>query len=542
MVNTSEIDILKKSNLISLEITSDILELIDKDIVKEYHILPLKVLRDIDNKNTIVLATSRMLDNAKVGTLLENMIGVPLLFLEFRPDDLEKAIHHYYGVTLQYHNTSFSVKSYDEIEKDGNSDSLVKESTAPVVQKINQFIQEAIRLDASDIHIEPMDNGSDVQIRVHGDLVSFAKTFPIEKHEKNTVVNVIKNMCKPGLDITIKQTEQKGQFIIQDGAKLFDCRVSVIPTIRQEKVVIRILDPDKLVMSLEDLGYDLADLIRYRKRLVRTSGLIIFVAPTGHGKTTALYASLMFCDPKEKKINAVEDPPEYRVEGITQIAVRPNENEALNFTYIKAIEALLRQDPNILLIGETRGRKEAAAVLEASKTGHLLFTTLHARDSTQAMPRIFDMGIERRTLLSEMICIVSQRLVRVNCSCAVSYTPSDRALLYLTAKEIEEVIEKGNPKKSSGTCPHCSKAGRRAIAEFLFFDNETRDFFSVEHGIVETMDFLKNKKGFRSMWEKGLEMVKEGEITLESLVKVLDRNEDDDEEMRAYQQNGKSGD
>lgn len=541
MEESCELEKLKSSNLISLELSSNILESIDKELVKDYHMLPIKVLRDKQDKSSLVLATSKMVDNAKMSIILENMIGVPIFFVEFSTDEMEKAIHHYYGITLQYNNTSLTVKSYEEIEKEQIS-GAARESSSRIVQTINSIIQEAIRLNASDIHIEPMDNGSDVQLRIHGDLVSFAKRFEINRDEKTAVVNIIKNMCKPGLDITIKQTEQKGQFIIQDGTKLIDCRVSICPTIRQEKVVIRLLDPDKLVTPLEELGYDLADLIRYKKRLVRTSGLIMFVAPTGHGKTTALYASMMFCDPKERKINAVEDPPEYRVEGITQIAVRKNANEELNFTYLKAIEALLRQDPDIMLIGETRGKKEAEAVLEASKTGHLLFTTLHARDSTQAMPRIFNMGIDRRTLLSEMICIVSQRLVRVNCSCAQPYMPSDRALLYLTAKEIKEVIENGKPKKSTGTCPECHKAGRRAIAEFLFFDNETRDYFANDHGIVETMNFLKNEKGFRSMWEKGLEMVKEGEITLESLVKVLDRNEDDDEELRTYHHQKKVGD
>lgn len=519
-------------DLVTLELSPTILELVKKEVIQEYHLMPIQL-----EKNVLVLATSKLVDNSKIIGVLENLIGRSILLVKVTKENLENAVSHYYGVTLFYKNMSFSIKSFEEIEKEQSSATeLSRETTAPIVQKINSIINDAIRMKASDIHIEPMDNSSTVYLRIHGDLQDFSSSYPISKSEKTAVVNVIKNMCKPGLDITLKQVEQKGQFIIQEENRLIDCRVSVIPTIRQEKVVIRLLDPSKIVVSLEDLGYELADLIRYRKRLTRTSGLILFVAPTGHGKTTSLYASLMYCDPKEKKINAVEDPPEYRVEGITQIAVRPNEKKELNFSYLAAIKALLRQDPDIILVGETRSHEEAEAVLEASKTGHLMFTTLHARDSTQAIPRLFDMGIDRRSLLSEMICVVSQRLVRVNCpNCSVPYMPSDRALLYLTAKEIETVIEKGHPKRSKG-CPECYKTGRRAIAEFLYFDNETRDFLSRDRDIRETLSFLKEKKGFRSMWEKGLEMVKEGDITLESLVKVLDRNEDDDEELRAYQQ------
>lgn len=530
------------NDLVALDIPQEIINLVDRSIINDYQLFPVKILkRRYDLHSTLLLATARLEENSKNIPILEDLLGLPVHLAAIPRDTLDQAAYHYLNMTIRYIDAGFTIKGMDEVVEQEYAESSAEDSRSPVVNRVNEIIQEAIKLKASDIHIDPWDNLSKVWFRINGDLIDLSEKYPISRDQKASVINIVKNMCKPGLDITLKHMEQKGQFFVDYEGKLYDCRVAVLPTIRQEKITIRVLDPDKIVLTLDQLGYEMADLIRYEKRITKTSGLIFFVAPTGQGKTTAMYATLKACGYEENKVFAIEDPPEYRVEGITQIPIRENrENENLNWTYLKAIEATLRNDLDILLIGETRGAKEATAVLNASKTGHLVLSTLHARDSTMAIPRLFDMGIDRRSLLAEMLCVVAQRLVKLNCPhCSVPYTPSDRAMMHLTSKEKERIL-KGNPKKSKG-CSECKNVGRKAIAEFLFFDNDLRDYLSDNRGIVEMLDYLKNEKGFVSMWDKGIELVVEGEITLETLVKSLDRNEDDNEELRELKTKAKEG-
>ncbi|CVK21671.1 GspE/PulE family protein [Sporomusa sphaeroides] len=539
------IEIPDLSDLTKIDIPQDIIDLVDKSIVNDFHVFPVMIYqRRHDLHSTLILATSKYTENLKCIPILENLLGLPIILKEVKRDVLEKAAYYYLDLQIKYAGTSLTVKGMAEIEReDINASKALEDTGSPTVHKVNALIQEAIRTGASDIHIDPWDNTSKVEFRINGDIIDVSDRYYISKQEKGSVINIIKNMCKPGLNITLKHMEQKGQFFIEDHdnkGKYYDCRVATIPSIRQEKITIRILDPAKIVLSLEDLGYELSDLIRYRKRYKRKSGLILYVAPTGGGKTTGMYATLEACGIKENKIFAIEDPPEYRVEGIVQIPIREHEDESKSWTYLKAIKATLRNDLNILLIGEIRSAKEAEAVLEGSKTGHLVLTTLHARDSIMAIPRLFTMGIDRKIILSEMLCIVAQRLIKVNCPhCSEAYEPTEAALIHLTSKEKEKVFN-GTPKRSKG-CPRCSEYGRKALAEFLFFDNELRDYMAGERGIVEMMEYLKQEKGFVSMWEKGIDMVAEGEISLENLVKELDRNEDDNEELRAIREQTKAG-
>lgn len=526
------------TDLVQMKIPENIINLVDVETVNDYHVIPIQLMGSPDHPTGIILTGFNEAEVLKSLALIETKIGLPVYFKTVDRQVIEAAAAHYYGITLTG-GSGLEFKTFSEVmeQDDTDDDQSFKDSNSPVVFKVNEIIKEAIRARASDIHIEPMDIGSEVWFRIDGDLIDYSDRFPISQKEKMSVVRIIKNRCADsGLDISKTQIEQKGQFFIQYDKKLIEFRVGIAPTIRGEMVTIRILDSSKIVLSLEELGYEPEDLFRYRRRLNLTSGLIVFAAPTGHGKTTSLYASLMERRAiKKEKICAVEDPPEYRVQGISQIPVRNNEkNEDLNFTYLKAIKATLRQDPNVLLIGETRSQEEAAAVLEASQTGHMMFTTVHARNSLLAIARLLNMGnINKRDLLAEIVCIVAQRLVKLNCPvCSEPYLPSDRAFLNLTAEESERIM-KGSPKKSRG-CPECAKAGRRAIAEFLFLDNQTRDFLTTNPGINDTLAFMKEKKGFKDMWEKGLEMVATGEITLESLMDVLDRNEDDEEELRNY--------
>lgn len=379
---------------------------------------------------------------------------------------------------------------------------------------VEKIIRKGIEDNASDIHITPVADGSWVQYRIDGRLQD--SNIAVTEKDRSYVVNIIKAMAK---------MDPANKLVPQDGALVFngiELRVNTYPTVYDEKVNLRILNANAKMLRLADMHFPpreeeiLKDVVQY------PYGIILMTGPTGQGKSTTLYACMRERSPIENVIISAEDPVEQKIEGAAQGPMKTVEdNEAVSFTFAKALRASLRQDPDIIFVGEIRDKETGVTAVQASQTGHLLFATLHCRSAVQSVQRIVDMGIDRNSFLSEMTCIISQRLIAKNCpycrqkieSPLNSKLPArDRALL-----------EGGKYSYKSVGCPKCNHKGilgRIPIIEILTFDNELRDYFSVPRGMVEATTFLQ-RKDFRSMWTMGMEYVASGEISLEELLGSL---------------------
>ena len=388
---------------------------------------------------------------------------------------------------------------------------------------VNELIQNAIQINASDIHIAPAKKISRVLFRVNGKLMSMTDKYRIRQSNHIKVINRIKSMCSPQIDVTQLLVPLDGSFEYDDGANQIDCRVNILPDIKGQKAALRLHYNSSPLKTLDNIGFLDDDLVQIKKLLKIPAGMFLVTGPTGSGKTTTLYACLLTYDAERENILTVEDPVEVKVDGFTQIQLRRSENERVDLTFDKVLRAMLRQDPDIILVGEIRDSETARIAVEASQTGHKVFSTLHTKSSVSTINRMKTMKIDQLAMLSEMVVIIAQRLVGVNCPRCIApheLTASERRLL--TDEEIR-YLNSGVMKRSAGcaSCHATGISGRTVVTEFLIFDDEVRDFLSVQHGLKETKIFLKEEKGFRSMWEKGLELVHKGVITVQELSNTI---------------------
>lgn len=512
-----------KEDLSKTFIAAEVLQKVNENIASMFSVVPVAIIGE-DNNKTLVLVTS-LLDNAKKTPILEEKIGYPIRLLFTSKDNFESGLAFHYGVksklvVLPYNYGAAAAD--DDILTDADRYDIEKPSSQ-LTERVNYMIRDALESGASDIHILPKDSESIVGFRIDGDLKDMSKYHPIlGKKEKLKFVNKIKAMCTPALDPTNKGIEQKGRILVQWDNRNIDCRVSVQPTIRGEKVVVRLLDSAGELKTLESLGFLDDDLSVVRKKILRPRGLIVVVGPTGSGKSTTNYALVDYCWVKNPEVNVItiEDPPEKDVPHYAQVLVKTPDD------FNSALENALRQDPDIILLGEIRNNDTAKTAVRASLTGHKVFTTLHTDDCVSAISRMLDMGVDRGLLLGELRGIVSQRLLKVNCpDCSKSYNPSDDALSRLTEEEVKYILT-GTPKAGIGckSCKFKGYVGREAIGEFLWFDTEMRDFFMQQRAVKETLEFL-DRRGFRHMWGKGLELVRAGKLSLENMVKVMSEND-----------------
>jgi type IV pilus assembly protein PilB len=510
--------------LSTIYIPSDLLDLVKEDVALQYQILPYEYHEDTG----IVVLVTHNLENAKLIHILEKRIGKSIKLLFAHVDNVKDGLIHHYnlkdGIVGNSGNQLILKKREDEDDEIEDVRDIQNGATSPFIAKVNNIILDALREGASDIHILPVDSQSIIYFRIDGDLEDFSHVYKIQgKREKIKIVNRFKLLCDPALDITKRDIEQKGSFKFTYNDRDINCRVSILPTIRGEKVVVRILDSSGELRDLNSLGFFSEDIANFKKCLYESYGLNIVAGPTGSGKTTTNYAAVKFCWDHNPKVNisTIEDPPEYFVPRYAQILVSEPEQ------FDQMLEALLRQDPDIMIIGEIRNERTAQNVLRASQTGHKVFTTLHATDCIVAMDRLFSMNIPRRELLAQLSCVISQRLLKINClECSVEQRDFPEELITQLTPDELKFIQSGTPKMGKG-CQRCNQKGydgRMAVAEFLFFDNEVRDFFAVEHSLLETARFLK-KIGFKTMWEKGLQLVAEGKVSLDNMVRVLSKRQ-----------------
>jgi general secretion pathway protein E len=385
-----------------------------------------------------------------------------------------------------------------------SEDLLEKENDAPIIRLINALLTEAIKLNASDIHLETFERRLVVRFRIDGVLREIVQP---KRELAPLLVSRIKVMAK--LDIAEKRVPQDGRISLRLGGREVDIRVSTLPSSAGERVVLRLLDKDAGRLRLDSLGMPATLHKQWRDLLMRPHGILLVTGPTGSGKTTTLYAGLSEINDQTRNILTVEDPIEYYIEGIGQTQV----NVKADMTFARGLRAILRQDPDVVMVGEIRDRETAEIAVQASLTGHLVLSTLHTNTAVGAITRLRDMGIEPFLLASSLLGVMAQRLVRVLCPhCKRPHTPSE---MEEKALGIRETIY------AAVGCPHCNNSGyrgRTGIYELLVVNEQVRQMIHAESSEEAIVQAVRSHS--RSIRDDGIERVRAGLTTLEEVLRV----------------------
>ena len=435
------------------------------------------------------------------------------------------------AINLAYDTSRSSAKDYfDEIseqtagdlisEISETADLLDETSDAPIIKLVNLLVSGAIKDRASDIHVEPYSGKLKIRYRIDGILYDI---LSLPTKIQSPLVSRIKIMAR--LNIAEKRLPQDGRIELKIADRLVDVRVSVLPTAFGERVVLRLLDKSAHILMLSDLGMH-DERIRLLDQLIKSPyGIILVTGPTGSGKTTTLYAALSTINRSEINIITIEDPIEYQMDGVGQIQVNPK----IDLTFAAGLRSIVRQDPDVILIGEIRDRETAEIAIQSSLTGHLVFSTLHTNDAASAVTRLIDMGVEPFLVTSSVVAIIAQRLVRVLCPhCKEVYSPDEEELanlgLPLSALEINTFYR----KKGCNRCMQTGFRGRTAIFEILVVDDEIKRLVLATSDATQLND-LAVRQGMITLQQDGIQKILAGITTTEEVLRVtrsLNRKED----------------
>ncbi len=430
--------------------------------------------------------------------------------------DIAKAIEDFYGKSAMLKEaveSSYDVSRAELAEGSGEGgeelslDRLVASAEeAPVVKLVDLIIRQAIDERASDIHIEPFKDKISLRYRIDGKLYEIP---PPAKHLHMPIISRIKILSK--LDIAEKRLPQDGAFLVKIGERPIDIRVSSVPTIYGEKIVMRLLDRSEVVLDLNRLGFDPKQLEPIRKAISAPYGLIFLTGPTGSGKTTTLYAILSEIKNPAKNIVTIEDPVEYKLEGINQVQIKTD----IGLTFAAALRSFLRQDPDIMLVGEVRDLETAQICIRSALTGHLVLSTLHTNDAPTAVSRLMDIGIEPYMLAPSILAVIAQRLVRKLCpDCKEAYEPTKEQLKNVSLKAELIYRAKGCPK-----CNNTGYKGRACIAEVMLVNDEIRALIN-ERASFQKIREAATAHGMQSLYEAGIKKVEDGITSLEDALSV----------------------
>ena len=430
-----------------------------------------------------------------------------------RSSDIIEAIHEYYREEVTIDEVMSGINESDievvEAATDKEIDELAEMAEgSPIINLTNKILLRAIRDRASDIHIEPQKLLCQVRVRIDGLLYKFM-SLKMEMHPP--VVSRLKIMAN--LDIAERRIPQDGRIQVNVDGRTIDLRFSSMPSIHGEKVVLRILDKNKALLDINKLGFDTKILNQFKSVLKKPYGLILVCGPTGCGKTTTLYSAITTLNSSEKNIITIEDPVEYQLDNITQSQVK----ELIGLTFARFLKHALRQDPDIILVGEIRDRETAEIAIQASLTGHLVISTLHTNDSPSAITRLLEMGIEPYLLSSSLLACQAQRLVRTICSeCKTGYYPPQEVLRKLGIDDEKFMLYKG---KGCSACYDSGFKGRIGIYEFLEIDEGIQSLILNNPTIDILLKYLKTKK-HRRLKDLGDEKVRQGVTTIEEVRRV----------------------
>ncbi|MFW5839173.1 MAG: type II secretion system ATPase GspE [Planctomycetota bacterium] len=426
-------------------------------------------------------------------------------------DDIDKVIKTYYG--LGGDTVDEMMMSTDDLEvvddSAGGDDLLEMAQEASIIKLVNEIFLEAIKERASDIHIEPYENDLAIRYRIDGVLQEAAVPPQIRRFQ-SAIISRIKIMAN--LNIAEKRLPQDGRIKVQVGGKQIDIRVSVIPMLFGEGVVMRVLDKSNVLFTLQQLGMADDTYGMFEEVITRPHGILLVTGPTGSGKTTTLYAALQEIVSGEIKVLTVEDPVEYHLDGVNQIQVQPK----IGFTFARGLRAILRHDPDVVTIGEIRDTETAEAAIQASLTGHLVFSTLHTNDACSAATRLLDMGIEPFLVTSTVEAAMAQRLVRTICpDCREEYEPEAGSLPADLHLEPGQTLWRGTGCRK---CRNTGYRGRTGLYELMGMNDEIRDRI-MQRASASDIGHVARKHGLRLLREDGWLKVKQGLTTPDEVVR-----------------------
>ncbi len=500
-------------NLPALRVPKEITKMVPKKIVEKYQILPLAKLQSL-----LTIATSDPYEFLYIDDLRE-LTKCEVVLVLASPKMLTQAIESYYADSANMDTLLEGIEDEDvevvkqgeEKDKDSASNLKAGAEDAPVVKMVNVILDEALRQRASDIHFEPYEKYFRVRYRIDG---SLKETLSHTREHYGSVVARTKIMSV--LDITEKRLPQDGRFRARIGGREVDFRVSVLPTYHGEKIVLRVLDKSGVKSGLDKLGFSEKPTAVFAEAIKHPYGMILVTGPTGSGKSTTLYTILNTMNTPDKNIMTIEDPVEYQVEGITQTQV----NSEVGLTFASGLRSLLRQSPDIVLVGEIRDTETADIAVKAALTGHLVFSTLHTNSAAGAMTRLIDMGVEPFLIASSVICVAAQRLMRRICQYCKAESPvSDEIMRRCKMKPSD--FKDFTPYKGTG-CAKCNNTGyygRLGAIEVLKMDPDLRELV-IQKQSSDVIGKVAVEKGMETLFQNAFGLFKKGMTTMDEVLRV----------------------
>ncbi len=497
-------------NLPETTIPPKVLEIVQQTMAELYKVMPI-ALRD-------GVLTVAMADPQNVPALddLRNFLNLEVRGAVSNTRDVEAAIAKYYA-DKQDSIEDVIGELEDSMGEDTTrdrgfnlSDDSELADAAPIRKLLNMILLLAIKEQASDVHFEPFEDEFKVRVKADGMLYEMV---PPPRHLANAIITRIKVMAE--LDIAERRLPQDGRIELNVGGNSVDLRVSVLPTLFGESVVMRVLDRTVVQLDLNKIGMDATTLGRFRETIKRPNGIVLVTGPTGSGKTTTLYSALNELNDVETKIITTEDPIEYDIEGIIQVPVNPD----IQVTFANVLRAILRHDPDTILVGEIRDYETAEIAVQSALTGHLVFSTLHTNDAPSAITRLRDMGVEPFLITATVEAILAQRLVRKICvECRTEFEPSDELLMELqlpieTARQYSFFYGRG--------CQRCNNSGykgRTGLYELLDVTDDIRDLVTSNASVDDIRNFARSQ-GMTTLREAGLKLIFDGVTTIDEVVR-----------------------
>jgi type IV pilus assembly protein PilB len=496
-------------NLSEIKIEDDVIASVPRHIAKKYRVVPV-----FKHDNTITLAIA---DPSDLNTIdsLTHLIKMDVNTQVASEPDIENALAKYYGGEKRGMDDGAFKEVIQELTEEHVQVEVEKggevEADAPLIKLVNQIITDAFKLRASDIHLEPLAKRFRLRYRIDG-MLHEMKSPP--KRLQAPIIARLK--IQSNMSISEHRIPQDGRIQSNVGAKLIDLRVSCLPTNHGESIVMRILDKDGLRLGLAELGFLSDDQQLFEKLIGLPDGILLVTGPTGSGKTTTLYSCLHFINRPDRKIITVEDPVEYILAGINQVQV----HEQVGLSFGTALRSILRQAPNVIMIGEIRDLETASIAINASLTGHLVFSTLHTNDAPSAVTRLIDIGVKPFLVASSTRALMAQRLVRKICKrCGQSYIPTEAEMRSLGFNEENTKNAKFMKGRGCGECNNTGHRGRMGIFEIFVIQDEARKLI-YEKTPASVLRAKAREMGMRTLREDGVRKVLAGMTTPEEVIRA----------------------
>jgi type IV pilus assembly protein PilB len=497
-----------------MKISDEVIAIISRNVARKYRVIPV-----FKTEGKVAVAIADPSDLNTIDTL-SHLLNAEIELRVASEQDIESALNKYYGGT-EKKSIEQDVRFKDVIQElteehveaaiIGADDGGSVDADAPLIRLVNQIIVDAFKMRASDIHLEPLAKRFRLRYRIDGVLQEM-KAPP--KRLQASIITRLK--IQSNMSISEHRIPQDGRIQSQVGSKLIDLRVSCLPTNHGESIVMRILDKEGLKLGLAELGFFTDDQQTFERVIGLPDGILLVTGPTGSGKTTTLYSCLHFINRPDRKIITVEDPVEYILAGINQVQV----NESVGLTFAMALRSILRQAPNIVMIGEIRDLETATIAINASLTGHLVFSTLHTNDAPSAVTRLMDIGVKPFLVASSTRCLMAQRLVRKVCKkCVEPYQPTDAEMrmLSLTPDQLSgATIRKG---RGCNDCSNTGCRGRFGIFEIFLIDDETRKLI-YDKATSSVLRARAREMGMRTLREDGIRKVLAGLTPPEEVIRA----------------------